>query len=72
MTTSGFLSLPLRGARRALGPLAWVLRAWSLSCQRRRLAELPPEVLQDIGVTPDQARAEAARSFWDVPSHWRR
>ena len=33
--------------------------------QRRDLLELTPEQLRDIGVTPQEARREAARPFWD-------
>jgi uncharacterized protein YjiS (DUF1127 family) len=29
-------------------------------------------MLDDIGVTPDQARHEARRPFWDAPDHWAR
>lgn len=39
--------------------------------QRRALASLDPERLDDVGITPGAARAEASRPFWDVPNHWR-
>ena len=32
--------------------------------QRRDLAEMSPEMLRDIGVSPRAARAEANRPFW--------
>jgi len=32
--------------------------------QRRALAELPDELLADIGLTRAQARREAAKGFW--------
>ena len=32
--------------------------------QRRRLAEMAPEMLRDIGVSPAEARAEAGKPFW--------
>jgi uncharacterized protein YjiS (DUF1127 family) len=38
---------------------------------RRTLAQLDPHLLRDIGLTREQAEAEAARALWDVPSHWR-
>lgn len=38
--------------------------------QRRALAAMDARQLADIGITRDQARTEAARPFWDVPSHW--
>ena len=71
MRTLHLLSLSYRAVRPALRPLAWLTRAWALRRQRRLLADLPPEILRDIGVTPDDARAEATRPFWDAPAHWR-
>jgi uncharacterized protein YjiS (DUF1127 family) len=38
---------------------------------RRALLKLEPHLLRDIGLTEADARAEASRPFWDVPSHWR-
>ncbi|SIO56638.1 Uncharacterized conserved protein YjiS, DUF1127 family [Rhodovulum sp. ES.010] len=38
--------------------------------QRRRLAELDDALLRDIGLTREQARAEARRPIWDVPPSW--
>ncbi|MCK5362279.1 MAG: DUF1127 domain-containing protein [Gammaproteobacteria bacterium] len=32
--------------------------------QRVRLAEMPPEMLQDIGVSASAARVEAGKPFW--------
>ncbi len=32
--------------------------------QRGRLAEMSPEMLQDIGVSHSAARAEAGKPFW--------
>jgi|AutmiccommuBRH23_1029490.scaffolds.fasta_scaffold19749_3 uncharacterized protein YjiS (DUF1127 family) len=39
--------------------------------QRRDLARLDVAALQDIGVTPEQAAAEARRPAWDVTPSWR-
>jgi uncharacterized protein YjiS (DUF1127 family) len=38
---------------------------------RRDLAQLDDHALEDIGITPEQARAEARLSVWDVPANWR-
>lgn len=38
---------------------------------RRALARLDQAHLADVGLTPDQARAEAARAPWDLPANWR-
>lgn len=43
-----------------------------LARQRRRLASLDDHILRDIGLTREQAQAEAAEPVWDVPAHWRR
>ncbi len=40
--------------------------------QRRHLAALDAHLLKDIGLTPDEAAAEAARPVWDAPSTWLR
>ncbi|MEE3361560.1 MAG: DUF1127 domain-containing protein [Pseudomonadota bacterium] len=42
-----------------------------LARQRRALAALDADQLSDIGLTPEDARQEAERLFWDVPNHWR-
>ena len=42
-----------------------------LTRQRRRLADLSDHILNDIGISRDEARREADRPAWDVPSHWR-
>ncbi|WP_267964413.1 DUF1127 domain-containing protein, partial [Rhodovulum sulfidophilum] len=34
--------------------------------------ELDDRQLRDIGLTAEQARAEARRSAWDVPQSWLR
>ena len=47
--------------QRALG----TLRAWHARArQRRHLAELSPHLLEDLGLKPEAARAEAAKPFW--------
>ena len=42
-------------------------RLWGARArQRRHLAELSPEMLRDIGLSPSQARAEAGKPFWSA------
>lgn len=53
-------------------PLAWLRTRLVLRRQRLQLAELDAKQLRDIGVTADQASAEAKRPIWDVPAHWLR
>lgn len=42
-----------------------------LSRSRRGLLRLDDHLLRDIGLTREQARAEAERPGWDAPSHWK-
>lgn len=37
---------------------------------RRSLAHIDDRLLDDVGISPDQARAEAQRPIWDVPQRW--
>lgn len=61
-------TLPARNARRALPAIGALFNLWR---QRRALAALDDAALNDIGVSRNSAQTEAARPFWDVPSHWR-
>lgn len=45
--------------------------ALQVKTQRRTLAQLDDARLEDLGLSFDQARSEAARPFWDVPAHWK-
>ncbi len=40
--------------------------------QRKSLSELDDHMLEDIGITREQARRESSRPAWDVPTHWTR
>ena len=42
----------------------------ALSRSRQALAGLDARALEDIGVTEADARREAVRPVWDVPSNW--
>ena len=74
MTRSGFaIFRPYRGPLRANRKTGWVARLLTLIAIRRerlRLSEMTPEQLNDIGVTPEQARREASRAAWDAPDRW--
>ncbi len=50
---------------------AQITQAMGLVRQRRSLAELDAHMLRDIGITPEEAQAEAVKPLWDVPRHWR-
>ena len=57
---------PSRGTRY----LALLLQMASFARQRRHPGELPDHLLKDIGIAPDEARREARRKAWDIPTHW--
>ena len=63
----------VRGRRTALFLRLWGLLTLAISTRRHRrtLRTLEPHLLRDIGLTEAEARREAERPFWDVPSHWR-
>lgn len=56
---------PRRSASTSLGKMV------SLARQRQQLKDLDAHLLADLGISADDARREAARSFWDVPAYWR-
>lgn len=59
-------------ARRTKTFLFSVLKqALALHRQRSRLVLLDDRLLRDIGLTREDALAEARRAVWDVPTHWR-
>ncbi|MEX0340066.1 MAG: DUF1127 domain-containing protein [Arenibacterium sp.] len=57
--------------RRRFG-LTFLRDAMSLGRQRRSLARLDDRALKDIGITREQAEAEASRSVWDAPEFWQK
>ncbi|NOC91449.1 DUF1127 domain-containing protein [Ruegeria sp. HKCCD6604] len=61
---------PCKPAKRSMVSL--ISQAFELSRQRRNLAQLDAAVLDDIGVTREEASAEAKRFFWDAPQFWKR
>lgn len=72
MSTVSVSSAAARAARRPVRPFAWLRTALDVRAQRARLADLDASRLADIGLTPTEAGAEAARPLWDVPRHWLR
>lgn len=65
-------SLPRYATARpaATGLWAAIARMIALHRQRRQLAELDAHLLDDIGVSREDALTEAARPVWDAPAHW--
>ncbi len=58
--------------RSVIAPVAGMMRdlstAHAVRKSRIELTKLSPELLRDIGVTPDDVEAELRRPFWDIPS----
>jgi uncharacterized protein YjiS (DUF1127 family) len=60
-----------RAALRFFGLPAILARLAGLARSRKGLARLDDHLLRDIGVTRDEAMAEASRTPWDAPLHWK-
>lgn len=50
--------------------LSWLMASVDAWRSRRQLESLDAHMLEDIGINHSQARAEANRPIWDVPSYW--
>lgn len=59
-------------APRRRGALATVFAVLALRRSRRRLLVLDARLLDDVGLTREDASREAARRAWDPPAHWLR
>ncbi|MEM9782749.1 MAG: DUF1127 domain-containing protein [Pseudomonadota bacterium] len=65
---------PVQTTRHAVAPGPWfgVVKRWAALLarwhaahrSRSRLAQLPPELLRDVGLTEDTARRELDKPFW--------
>ncbi len=49
---------------------SWLVSLTALRAQRRQLASLDDHILRDIGISREDAEAEASRPLWDAPRHW--
>lgn len=63
------IHLPVRSAFNWSGRFA-PARLFAMRRTRARLAKLDDRMLDDIGLTREQAAREAARKIWDAPAHW--
>lgn len=66
------LTRNLLGFRHPLRATWHLARMVAVARQRRALIALDDRALDDIGRSPDEARAEASRPIWDVPPTWLR
>ena len=65
MTRSDTATLPLAARTSLSARLTLALtEARNRRRERHMLANLDPHLLRDIGLTPDQVRAEASKPFW--------
>ena len=49
------------------------LVAWqAIHSQRTALGELDARLLEDLGISAEDARKEAKRPVWQAPEHWLR
>ncbi|MEM1129773.1 MAG: DUF1127 domain-containing protein [Pseudomonadota bacterium] len=61
------------GTRRRGGSfLRFLVQMRALHRQRRDLARIDARLLDDMGLTQEDAETEAKRPVWDVPESWRR
>jgi uncharacterized protein YjiS (DUF1127 family) len=60
------------GRKSRKGVLSRLFDMLALRRSRRSLTMLDDHLLRDIGLTRDQAQAEADRAAWDVAPRWRR
>lgn len=63
-------SIPRQAISMRRSPFTAFRAALEVRHQRSHLAKLDDHLLQDIGLTRDDAEAEAARPIWDPPAHW--
>lgn len=70
-TRTTTLFRPTLTLRRPTGLVSKVAAILALFSERRRLANMPDYMLDDLGITRREAEAEARRPIWDSPSHWR-
>lgn len=54
------------------GLLAVLLKADGIWRERQKLARLDAHILNDIGISPEEAQAETRRGTWDAPNRWLR
>ncbi|MDA7427461.1 DUF1127 domain-containing protein [Primorskyibacter aestuariivivens] len=58
-------------SRRHPGILGMLVNRMALYRQRKALLRLDDHLLEDLGITRDEARREAHRPVWDAPDHWK-
>ncbi|MCP5039017.1 MAG: DUF1127 domain-containing protein [Rhodobacteraceae bacterium] len=64
------ISIP-RTRQNRMAVVSWISLALKASHTRRALKALDADLLDDIGLSREEARQEATKPIWDVPSYWR-
>jgi uncharacterized protein YjiS (DUF1127 family) len=73
MTRAALSTLPIVARPpRPRGLVERLLAAMALRRSRRTLGGLDGDRLRDLGLTREDALAEARRSCWNAPDHWLR
>ena len=62
---------PVLWVAKARNGVLFLLRRHQIWRQRQDLLRLDASQLDDIGLSRDEALAEAARPVWEVPANWR-
>lgn len=65
------IPMPLRSVFHWTGRFS-LTRRMAMARTRAHLAQLEDHMLDDIGLTREDAAHEAARRAWDAPGHWLR
>ncbi|WP_138467908.1 DUF1127 domain-containing protein [Poseidonocella sp. HB161398] len=52
-------------------PRVGILDFFALQRQRRHLRQLDAHLLEDVGISRDEAFDEGRRPLWDVPDWWK-
>ena len=50
--------------------LAMIGQMIAVAHQRRQLLALEDHLLEDIGISRQEARAESRQTVWNAPDHW--
>ena len=65
------IAAPFHWVAKLFAGLQVLLRSHQVWRQRQDLLRLDASQLDDIGLSRDEALAEAARPVWDVAANWR-
>ena len=70
--TRSFTSVSPTENLRPMGLLARLVKLNAIWSERRKLARLDENILNDIGRSRTEANSESQREAWDAPARWMR